>query len=187
MAKVTLNACLLSVRGRLGDCVFRERNGRTFVSTRPRPSPTEPTARQYAQQSKFRQAHAYVRGALAIPALREFYETAGRTANKSAFAIAFRDFFQAPEVARIDLTRYRGRRGDPIHVIARDDTGVVSVQVSLRRADGTLLESGPAQRADEESWTYVATADAPPSQTLSIEATAYDRPNNQGSGVASYP
>lgn len=66
--------------------------------------------------------------------------------------------------------------GDPIRVITRDNVGVVSVDFSLVRVDGSLIEKGKAVEAGVRSgrWAYAATVAVPLGSDIFIEAEAFD-------------
>src|SRR5512139_2446877 len=44
----------------------------------------------------------------------------------------------------LDLQMYRGRVGDPIRILAKDDVGLISVEVRIDKQDGTDVERGVA-------------------------------------------
>jgi hypothetical protein len=53
MAIIHNNAAFNSIRGRVGDLVFRTYNGKTIVSRRPQRSTKPPTPAQLANQARF--------------------------------------------------------------------------------------------------------------------------------------
>jgi hypothetical protein len=55
------------------------------------------------------------------------------------FILAMNDYRNAPFFRPLDLQMYRGRVGDPITILAKDDVGLVSVEVAIDRQDGSDL------------------------------------------------
>ena len=59
--------------------------------------------------------------------------------------------------------------------------GVVDVNVTLTRSDGTPIETGKAVEDGDGSgdWVYVATVPVPLGTDIFISAEAFDRPGNR--------
>jgi hypothetical protein len=179
MTKARLHPTLLELRGAMGDMVFRNRNGKVFVSIKSNGSNSEPTAAQTAHRERFRQAVAYSKFAMADNATREVYEYAAQQQGKPAFSLGVADFLNAPSIDEVDASGYKGQAGGSINIITSDDFGVVNVNVLLADADlGTLIESGQAIEypVGTGHWSYTATTQAPAGITVSIEVKATDRP-----------
>lgn len=180
MAKVDMNALTQHLQGRVGDMVFRKVRGRLQVALRPRMlRRPPPTADQLAQQRVFKDALNYSKNALANPESRAVYEEVGRLKNKDARSLAVGDYFNPPVVHKIDVAGYKGLIGDKITIMADDDVAVRSVDVAVRKSDGTILEQGPASRVFD-AWVYTATTAVAPGTNLIIEVTAADWPGNKG-------
>lgn len=185
MASTTFNGFLDQVRGRFGNIVFKRRDGATFISRPPAPSTAAPTAAQLAVRERFRLAAAYARAALSDPVLRPFYEQRARERQRPLFSVAVGDYFNPPVVHAIDATGYHGHAGDLIKVSASDDFEVAAVKVEIRDATDAVLEQGPAALVDG-AWTYVATVAVAAGETVTIEATAKDRPGNAHGKIMPY-
>ena len=179
MAKTTLNSALQSIRGRIDDWVYRKFGDRMVISRRPEfHGPL--SAAQLAVRERFREAAAYAKAALADPVRQPLYQAAARAKGLSLFAFVMGDFLNPPEVKAIDATGYHGRVGDPIKVTASDDFEVASVNVVIRTAANAVLEQGPAALANGR-WSYATTVPVAAGATVTIEATAQDRPGHPGS------
>jgi hypothetical protein len=170
------NFLFRGMRGRIGNVVFRQINGRTFASARPRRRPVQPTVRQLEQQARFREATAYAQAAVADPARREIY-TRMTACESSAHSAAMRDFLCSPTITLLDVSRYTGHVGDAILVDATDDTAVATVKVEIRDQTSKLLESGFARFAG--SWIYRTTTQPANGYPLVITSIARDHAGNQ--------
>src|SRR4051812_11586246 len=121
MATVLINPAFKQIRGRVGNMVFRQRNGRSQAFThRPRRA-LPPTASQLAVRDKFMLAASYAKHALLDPATKAFYAGVGAQSGKSAYAAAMSDCLRPPVIVLVDLIAYQGYRGGPIRVLATDD------------------------------------------------------------------
>lgn len=179
MARVRLNPIVDRVQGAFGDIVFRTFDGKTVISRKPAPSGQPPTPGQEAQRIRFREASFYGRVVMADPQARAFYEAVATQRKKPVFSVIIADFLNAPTVTSIDDSAYTGATGDPLLIQAQDDVEVTGVSVTITDDGGTVLESGPAT-ADEWRWRYEAQTDVPSGTTVTITATAMDRPGNTG-------
>ena len=172
-----------STRGMFGkQVVFKRRGGISYVSAPPEVDENRvPTPKQLEVIQKFKTSVAYAAGAIKDPVTKEVYSSrAGR--NQSAYNVAFRDAFTAPEVTGIIAQGYRGAPGDIIVAQAIDDFEVKSIRVSIHNAANELIEEGDAVMniGFDRNWTYTATqpnANVPGSK---ITVTAMDLPGNKG-------
>ncbi|MGC3977454.1 MAG: hypothetical protein QM751_04020 [Paludibacteraceae bacterium] len=159
MAESKNNIITHGLSGKVGDLiVFRNRNGKTFVSGKPRPSTGEPTEAEKEHQKFFQQAVIYAKSALANPATKQAYKDAA-AGGESAYNVAVADFMNAPDIDTIDLGKYTGKVGDIIVVTVTDDFKVAEVSVTILNEDGSEVEHGLAQSAAGGlQWLYTATA-----------------------------
>ena len=178
MATVTLNPILESLSGKIGDLVCRQHGDGVVVARMPA-GERHWTPEQLAHQNRFRLAAVYGRTALADAATKALYEAKARERGGPVFALTIADFFHEPAVDEIDLSAYTGQAGEKISIRAHDDFELVGVAVAIRKADGTVLEQGPAVARNDSVWGYTASTTLPPGQTVSIEVTATDRPGHK--------
>ena len=183
MAHTQLNPVLINIRGKIGDLVFKRQNGGTVISKLPSFDGRESTEAQKAIQQKFRQAVIYGKMVMADPATRALYAEAAKEDHKPIFSLTVADFFNAPTVDEVDLTKYNGDVGSEIAVRASDDFDVIEVEVSITDTEGRPIEHGPAAKsvADPGRWLYKATARVAPETAIRVEVTATDRPGHKGS------
>ena len=179
MAKVRLNPVLDEIRGKVGELVFRRYADEVVVGRAPDTGDTPPTEAQAAQRERFRLAVVYGKAVVADPETKALYETAAKAKGMPAFALAVGDFLHAPAVDEIDLSAYTGQAGQKIGIRAHDDFELVGVAVIIRKADGAVLEQGPATLGSDSLWAYTTTAALPAGQTVMIEVTATDRPGHK--------
>jgi len=182
MSKLVLNGLLVSrMSGRHGEVVVRSsRNGRTFTARPPSPSSAPPSAPQRQIQNRFKLANGYASSVLRDPLKRAAYEQAAESRGSSVFIQAMGDYLRPPEITLLDVSKYRGRVGDRITVLATDDTSVASVTVKVTSATDAVLEEGAAAFVDSQ-WTYTGATLLPVGQPVTITATAEDRPGNRTS------
>ena len=156
MGQVKENLLTKGFSGRIGDeIVFRQVNGRTTFSKRPRKRETFGPIQQQ-QQSKFQQASYYARTTLINPVQREEYARAAKLAGfKSAYVAALTDYMVEPKIANINVTAYKGTVGEAITFVAAHDFKVVEAVVTIKRADDTVIETGVAVLG-EYGWLYLA-------------------------------
>ena len=156
--------------------VFRLRAGQTVVAPRPQRTSRAGTPAQLAVRARFSRAAAFGRSVAADPALRALYAP-GPGAEGNSYLAALTDALRAPVIDALETTAFRGAIGDPIVIRARDDHAVTTVRVVVKDAAGVVLEQGPASAADG-AWRYAMTRSVATGSTVTVEATATDRPGN---------
>ena len=178
--KIKLNPMFEEARGGLGRIVFRHRSGQTIAGRKPTFA-AEPTAEQVAHRERFRQAAGFGKSVVADSSLRALYQVMAESKDMSVFNAAVADFLSLPSNESVGLADYHGGLGDPIQIVATDEFGVVSVQVSLLDAAGAALESGAAVETAVGSghWTYTGQTSIAAGSYLTIEIIATDRPGGQ--------
>ena len=124
MAEVKLPPFIESMSGKLGDVVYRtSKNGKTYTSKLPKKSEKPRTEAQLAQQERFKLAREYASRAQAEP----IYVTRAKRSRKSAYGIAFSDWWEGPVIHDVS------RRPECIRIDASDN-----VHLYYR-----LIDSGP--------------------------------------------
>src|SRR3954471_23802394 len=112
MAKVP-HLLFFGMRGRIGEVVFRQLNGRTYTSRRPRRYRPAFDESLVDTVDSVTAAAAYARRALRDPKAKALY-LALATPALGARKIAQRDFLTAPIVHKIALGLFDGLAGDEI-------------------------------------------------------------------------
>ena len=177
MTKARLHPSLLEFHGAMGEMVFRQRNGKVFVSIKSNGTTKEPTAAQAAHRERFRKAVEYGKFVMSNDEIRPLYEQAAIGTEKTAFSLCVADYLKAPSIDAIDASAYTGKAGDTIEIVAKDDFGVARVDVLLTDDDqGTIIESGQAVQMGSGHWTYTASKAVAAGITVQFQITVADRP-----------
>ena len=141
-----------------GTLVFRKVGNKTVVSTVPSTS-KEPTEAQQAQRVRFQQAVLYAKAQMAEPVIKAEYESKAKGVGApNAYNIAVADFFNAPDILEVDVSKYTGQVNEPIRVKVTDDFKVMEVSVEIFNPDGALVEKGLAiKQANNLDWIFTST------------------------------
>jgi len=142
MAKQRNNIIMRSTRGMFGkQIVFKRRAGRSYVAAPPEVNENrKATLKQLAVQQRFKTSIAYAKAALTSIELKEAYDKVALR-GQSAFNVAFKDAFNAPEIVGIVAEGYQGVAGNVIVVHAKDDFKVNAVKVSIPNSADELIST----------------------------------------------
>ncbi|MEI6754912.1 MAG: hypothetical protein WCK78_17330 [Paludibacter sp.] len=179
MAESKNNVLTHGLTGLVGDMiVFRSRGGKTFVSTKPKARTGEMSEGQKEHIGKFQEAVLYAKAAVADPIKKAGYAQAA-SENQTPYNVAVADFFHAPDIKDVDLSKYTGKVGETITIRATDDFKVMEVSVAIYNADGTEVEHGLAVlSANGVDWIYTATTENASLDGDRIVIRASDLPGN---------
>jgi hypothetical protein len=180
MAESKNNIITHGLSGKVGDLiVFRNRNGKTYVASKPKERTGELSEAQKEHHKRFQQAVIYAKSALSNPETKQAYKDAAQQ-GESAYNVAVADFMNAPDIEEIDLSKYTGKVGDTITITVTDDFLVQEVSVTILNADGTEVEHGSAQsNAAGLQWVYTANVDNSSLEGDKILVQAFDLPHNK--------
>ena len=185
MAHVVYNPAMAHFHGHVGNLVFKERDGRDIVASKPDQVHQPNTPAQQAQREQFKLGANYAKGAMANSQTKAPYEAKAKQVHIPAFALAVEDYLLKPVVDAIDTTQYHKQVGDVIFITAHDDFEVVRAEVTLQDGNNNVLETGNAVLdAATGHWKYTATVDATTAATVTVTASVYDRPNHAGGKTA---
>ena len=114
---VQKNIATEGLSGKVGNFVFRLRKSddKIFVSRIPVGSEEEPSEARKAVQRKFQRGIAYGKSAIADPATKALY-AAKATEGRSAFNVAVADYFNAPQIEKIEMGNHSGAIGSTITI-----------------------------------------------------------------------
>jgi hypothetical protein len=166
MAKVSLSKYLKSLRGKVGDFVFRLMpDGSTVVNSlskkKRRSSPAQKTYRHEIFPGRIQWAKwAYKHYPI-------YAELAADLPMVNAYNLAIKDISHPPVIYRV--LQEDGR----LLINAWDEIQVASVIVRIHDAQGQLLEAGEARQTQKDWWEYTPTAAG------RISVSAYDLPGNK--------
>ncbi len=177
MARSKNNIVTHGLSGRVDQVVFRQVSGQTIVTRKPRDY-GPPSDAQLDMRSRFKEAVAYAKAAIADSATKLFYGSKAKP-WQNAYNVAFSDFLKAPEIGKIDASAYDGSTGSRITVPVTDYGKVVSVKVKIQKGDGTLVEEGDAVlHANGLHWVFTATVLNNSLLGSLITITAFDLPGH---------
>ena len=173
MTKVRFHGPIAGFSGAMGEIVFADQGKRTVAYMKTHYAPSEA---QVNWQERWKEAAAYAKSVMGDPAKREFYQVIALEKDIPLFALAMGDFLNLPSFESLDYEQYQGKVGDPILIRAKDDKGLASVEVTLRKTDGALIEKGMAVESGLRSgyWVYTATQAVVAGTDIFIEAVGMD-------------
>ena len=164
--------------GRIGNLIFRRWGKKTVISMVPDYSDRKWSKAQKENRKRFRDAMAYSRKTLADPERRMFYRKRAK-GMQTVWNVAVADYMKKPEIREVDLSKYRGKKGDTIRVKAHDNYSVAAVIVTILNAQGFELESGLAVNSLREGcWIYKVMAPIPEWEKGRIVVRVTDSPGN---------
>lgn len=161
MGKIKNNVVTKGFSGKFGeDLMFRQVDKKTVFVKRSLVSGT-PSARQQEIRDRFAEASDFASTAIENPqASQEYKLMAELQGLKSAYLAALSDFLSLPEIRGVFVTHYKGNVGDIISITSKVPLKIIEIDVSILRADGSVLESGKAT-PNELKWRYTATVANP--------------------------
>jgi hypothetical protein len=181
MAIVKKNVVTDGLSGKLGkNIVFRQRNGKTIVSTSPVSSHTK-TEKQENHRKRFTKAVRYAQVQMADPVFGEQYRLAAKAKGISTpNNLAIQDYLRPPVIENLDVGGYHGEIGDEILVEAFDDLEVEKVAVEIYHDDGSLVEKGFASKnGNDFEWHYATSVVNTEFNGDRILVKAVDHPGNE--------
>ena len=151
MAILKSNIIFKGITGKLGNLIFFQRNGQTVVRNAPGKKNTKATVAQQANNEKFKAAAQYAKNIRFDSKVWKKYEAmALASPGKSAYNVAIADFFNVPEVMKIDTSTYLGQPGQKIVIQMNPADLLEQVKVTITSADGTILEKGSTVVSNKE-------------------------------------
>ena len=182
MAKIKVNPIFEQIRGKFGEIVFKEWQGKIIMAHSPSTEGREWSPAQIEHRKVFRQATVYGKTFMADPEAHAVYESAAKSQGKPLFSVIMADFLNAPSVDEIDLSEYSGQAGETIRVTAHDDFAVTGVHVAITTSEGNEIEAGEAVEtpAGSGQWVYTPTQAVEVGTTVRIAVTATDRAGGMG-------
>lgn len=163
--------------------ITQKRSGSILIGKHRKGNSFDPTDKQQDVQGRFKVGSIYAKAAMKDPALKALYQAVALSNNKdqTAYNLALRDAFMAPEIQDITTTAYNGAIGSTITIKALDDFKVAGVKVTITNAAGVVVEQGDAVllEANPAWWVYTATVLNDQVQGSTITVSATDLPKNE--------
>ena len=182
MALQKNNIATAGLRGRVGNLVYRQQNGKTVVS-RPPQMPNVFSKQQKEHQKRFQKAVQYAKAATIAPDTRKLYQAVAVAGNRTSFNVAVSDFFHAPQVVDFDLSGYAGHINNKIYIHISNEIAVKSVHLRIIHTDDTITEEGEALPGTGNQWIYTATQVNSDLSGSRIEVIVRDYPGNMAHEV----
>jgi len=181
MSRVKDNLVTTGLSGKLGkQVVFRLWSGATILAKAPVVNQSRMKSEgRIKAMLRFKEAVGYAKKAMSDPELKQIYNSR-RKARQNAYAKAIQDFYEAPDIGKIDLSNWTGEAGSFIRVCVTDSVRVSRVQVRIEDEGGNPVEAGVAGQEDNTDWWKFVAADAtvlPAGGKVIV--TAYDLPGNE--------
>lgn len=166
------NIVTKGLSGKIQDLVFRQRYGKTIVSSFPTASKFPATESQQLIRFTFKDAVRYAKAILLDDAIKMAY-LAKTKAGQTPFNLAVADFFKMPIIGNIEVS------GNSIKAYVTDDFKVMAVEVRIENSSGVLLESGAANiMMDGLHYNYNTTSNAASIAGNRIIVSATDLPGH---------
>jgi hypothetical protein len=180
MAKSVPNASAGKLKGRIGDLVYYELNGKPVVRSVPHRE-VPPTPAEQDNQDRFRAASKFAHSTLTDPKQKARYSAAAAKTGATAYNVAVSDFMHAPVITEVDLSGFTGGAGQFIRIRAEEKMiGAAAVEVVIADRTQAVLEQGAAS-LDNDGVTWWYTVEIPPDRSLWITITAVDQPGHRTS------
>jgi hypothetical protein len=177
MAESKNNIIVRGMSGSIGkQLVFKQYGDRTIVSAMPDMSRVVKSKKQKAENNKFREAIAYARSQMVDPVSKVEYKAKAKGLQKP-HNVAIADFYNPPEIRKVDTTNIRETKTVTVHAI--DDFKVTDVTVEVYDMDGVLLEQGHAVEISQWFWTYRIMGDISTFKGIRLLVAAFDKPGNK--------
>lgn len=159
--------------------ITKRKSGKIQIGKHRKKSTVPATEKQLEVQRRFKNSSIYARAAMTKPDLKAEYEAAAK-GDQSAYNLALRDAYKAPEITLVNTAEYTGAIGSKIIIRAFDDFRVAGVKVKIANAVGDVLEQGDAVLQDNAlDWVYTATVVNDVLQGSVVTVSAKDLPANE--------
>ena len=98
-------------------------------------------------------------------------------------ALVMGDILKAPVISTLDISKFEGKAGDTIRVVAEDSVGVARLSLTVQDVTaGQLIEEAEMQMnglvSGTVEWVFTMTAVVDAGHEMQVKATAYDLAGN---------
>lgn len=187
MAKVVLNPALRVLSGDVAGFVYRQQaDGSVIMAKETLLDPNrEFSVAQLEQMQKFKEASARYRRLMEDAGTEAAYKKliAERGLESRLRALVIGDILKAPVISTLDISKFEGKAGDTIRVVAEDSVGVARLSLSVQDVTaGQLIEEAEMQMnglvSGTVEWVFTMTAVVDAGHEMQVKATAYDLAGN---------
>ena len=187
MAKVVLNPALRVLSGDVAGFVYRQQaDGSVIIAKETLLDPNrEFSVAQLEQMQKFKEASARYRRLMEDAGTEAAYKKliAERGLESRLRALVIGDILKAPVISTLDISKFEGKAGDTIRVVAEDSVGVARLSLTVQDVTaGQLIEEAEMQMnglvSGTVEWVFTMTAVVDAGHEMLVKATAYDLAGN---------
>ena len=187
MAKVVLNPALRVLSGDVAGFVYRQQaDGSVIMAKETLLDPNrEFSVAQLEQMQKFKEASARYRRLMEDAGTEAAYKKliAERGLESRLRALVIGDILKAPVISTLDISKFEGKAGDTIRVVAEDSVGVARLSLTVQDVTADqLIESAEMQMnglvSGTVEWVFTMTAVVDAGHEMQVKATAYDLAGN---------
>ena len=160
-----------SVRGAVGDFIFRTYNGKTVVSIRPVYKNETNTEARRQVRGRFKEASHYASNAMEDPAQKVYYKQKARQLKlPNAYTAAITDYLRKAKAAAITRSSFSARKGETIMIrISKSVFRISEIKAMLCNQQGEVLSEQTLNKTeDEKTFHFEFTDDFPDYDKLRI-------------------
>ncbi len=133
---------------------YKQKKKKKTVITRVQAKRAFDSDAQIAVKENFAKASDVAVSMLCDPAIKAMYASR-RKGHETAYNVAMHDIYDTPVIETILTNEYSGRGGSLITLFAEKDNLVKNILVTIRDADGVVIESGYAVQVGKlTEWNY---------------------------------
>lgn len=160
-----------SLRGAIGDLVFRQYNGKTVVSARPVYKNESNTEARRQLRGRFKEASMYASNAMDDPKKKAYYQQKARQLKlPNAYTAAITDYLRKAKVTAMTRSGFSPKKGETIIMqILKSAFKISQIKVILCSQHGEVLhEQTLTRESDKRIFEFTFTDDVPEFDTLKI-------------------
>ena len=161
-----------TVRGAIGDLIFRQYNGKTVVSVRPVYKNESNTEGRKQLRSRFRDATMHASHAMEDPKKKAYYQQKARQLKvPNAYTAAITDYLRKAKVVAMTRSSFSAKKGDEVIIkLSKSVFKIRRIKVVLCSQHGEVLSEQTLTNSDHSKNTFLFefTDDFPAYDTLKI-------------------
>ena len=168
-----------SIRGAVGDFIFRTYNGKTVVSIRPVYKNETNTEARRQVRGRFREASNFASNAMEDKALKAYYKQKARQLKlPNAYTAAITDYLRKAKAAAVTRSSFSARKGETILIrLSKSVFRIREIKATLCNQHGEVLsEQTLTKTEDEKTFHFELTDDFPDYDKVMITT---DEPDNK--------
>jgi hypothetical protein len=159
--------------------ITRKKSGRIQLGKHCGGGKVPASEKQLQARQKFKIGTMYAKAAMKDPVVKAQYQAMAKH-DQTAYNLALRDAYKAPEITWVRTGDYTGGIGSRIVVRALDDFRVAGVRVRIMNAAGVVVEEGEAVlEANGLDWVYTTVVENGDVKGSVVRVVARDLPANE--------